>query len=192
MNLNRRIKLPSMLVIAATLWLTIGSFIVSHVNAQELSADDFKKAYNLQQHSEGGWFAEIYTAPFRKNKRPFAGSIYFLLDKDEISHFHRLDCDEIWYYHAGCGMKIFVLKDGRLNEVLLGVDTNENQQPMIVLPVGSIFAAENLDKDSFTFISCATTPRFTYKGFKLVTRAELKKIYPRATNDLLKMAYEKL
>ena len=60
--------------------------------------------------------------------------------------------------------------------VLLGIDTTKDEQPMAVIPAGAIFAAENIDKNSYTFISCATTPRFDYKGFRLVQRAELKKI----------------
>mgnify|MGYP002623799667 CR=1 FL=1 len=149
-----------------------------------------KEAYALQQHSEGGWFAEIYTAPFQqKKKRATAGSIYFLLEKEDISHFHQLDCDEIWYYHAGCGMKIIVLRDGRAEEFLLGIDAEKNEQPIIIVPAGSIFAAENIDKTSYTFISCVTTPRFDYKGFRLIKRAELKKIYPHLSEEILQMAY---
>ena len=60
--------------------------------------DILKKAYHLEKHVEGGSFAEVYTAPFEKDGRALAGSIYFLLDSGEISHFHVIDCDEIWYY----------------------------------------------------------------------------------------------
>lgn len=74
-------------------------------------ADVLKKEYNLEKHPEGGWFVEVYTAPFEKEGRPLAGSIYFLLDKGEISHFHQIDCDEIWYFHEGCGMKVTMLTD---------------------------------------------------------------------------------
>lgn len=165
----------------------------SITSAEIDAAQKFKDAYNLQAHSEGGWFAEIYTAPFKQKKnRATAGSIYFLLDKGDISHFHQLDCDEIWYYHAGCGMKITVLKDGKIAELLLGIDTAQNQQPIIVVPAGAIFAAENIDKDSYTFVSCTTTPRFDYKGFRLVTKAELQKIYPNLPEELLRLAYEKI
>ena len=151
-----------------------------------------KDAYALQQHAEGGWFAEIYTSAFKQKGRSTAGSIYFLLDKGDISHFHQLDCDEIWYYHAGCGMKITILQDGKQRDVFRGVDTTKDEQPMVVIPAGAIFAAENMDKNSYTFISCATTPRFDYKGFRLVPRAELKKQYPALSADVLQMAYEKI
>ena len=38
-----------------------------------------KKKYKLREHVEGGWFAEVYTAPADKDGRPLMGSIYFLL-----------------------------------------------------------------------------------------------------------------
>ena len=141
-------------------------------------ADKLKETYNLQQHPEGGWFAEVYTAPFDKDGRPLAGSIYFLLDKDEISHFHQIDCDEIWYYHEGCGMKITVLANGKKEEHLLGNDVQRGECPMTVIPKGCIFAAENLEPDGYTFVSCVTTPGFEYAGFRLVGREELRRLCP--------------
>ncbi len=157
---------------------------VDRENVQRL-----KEAFSLQQHSEGGWFAELYTSPFTQNGRATAGSIYFLLDREDISHFHQIDCDEIWYYHDGCGMKIYVLQNNVIKEYLLGMNTEKNEQPMVIIPAGAIFAAENIDKESYTFISCATTPAFQYEGFRLVPRAELKKLYPQASKHILQMAY---
>lgn len=185
MNAKRKvISLLTALAICLTASIT---------SAEIDAAQKFKDAYNLQAHSEGGWFAEIYTTPFKyKNNRATAGIIYFLLDKGDVSHFHQLDCDEIWYYHAGCGMKITVLKDEKIAELLLGIDTAQNQQPIIVLPAGAIFAAENIDKNGYTFISCATTPRFDYKGFRLVTKSELQKTYPGLPEEILRLAYEKI
>ena len=45
-----------------------------------MRADELKRQYGLEKHIEGGWFAEYYTAPFKADGRPLAGSIYFLLD----------------------------------------------------------------------------------------------------------------
>ena len=42
--------------------------------------EQLKEAYRLEAHPEGGWFAEVYTAPSEKDGRKLAGSIYFLLD----------------------------------------------------------------------------------------------------------------
>lgn len=152
--------------------------------------EDLKKFYKLEPHVEGGFFSEIYTAPFSQNSRATAGSIYFLLSADNVSHFHKIDCDEIWYYHEGDGLKIYILRGGALEEILLGKDFERGQVTSAIIPAGAIFAAENLNPASYTFVSCMTTPKFNYAGFKLITRAELKKIYPQATEKILRLAYE--
>lgn len=175
----------------AALLMTCCLFMQS-VAAQ--NAEELIDAYNLKKNVEGGYFAEIYSSRFfyerSKDSRMTAGSIYFLLDKKDISHFHQIDCDEIWYYHAGCGMKIIALWDGQIKEFLLGIDAG--QVPMVVIPAKTIFAAENLDKKSFTFISCMTTPQFDCRGFRLVSRSELEKEYPNLPAQILSMAYEKI
>ena len=131
-------------------------------------AEQLKQIYKLQPHEEGGHFAESYTAPFDKDGRALSGSIYFLLDGEETSRFHQIDCDEVWYFHEGCGMKITVWMDGSKKELLLGSDLERGDRAMAVVPKGSVFAAENLDPLGYTFVSCMTTPKFSYDGFQLV------------------------
>ena len=175
----------------ASLLLAILTFITGYAAATDKDdAQQLKEAYSLQKHSEGGWFAELYTSPFKQNDRAPAGSIYFLIDKNEISHFHQIDCDEIWYYHTGCGMKIYIFKDNVMKEYLLGINTEKNEQPMVIIPAGAIFAAENIDRHGYTFISCATTPAFKYEGFRLVSKKELKALYPQAEEHILNMAFD--
>lgn len=155
-------------------------------------AEELKKAYGLEEHPEGGHFAEVYTAPFETGGRPLAGSIYFLLDGGELSHFHEIDCDEIWYWHEGCGMKITVLTDGGREEILLGPDTGRCERAMAVIPAGSVFAAENLRSDGYTFVSCVTTPQFEYSGFRLIGKDELRERWPELVSELGYLAYEKI
>lgn len=145
-------------------------------------AEQLRRAYGLSLHPEGGWFAEDYTCPVRKEDRPLAGSIYFLLAGEELSHFHQIDCDELWYYHEGCGLKITLLLDGVQSELLLGM--GEGQRACVLLPAGAIFAAENLDKQGYTFLSCATAPAFRYEGFRMIDRRELERIAPRDAESL--------
>lgn len=146
--------------------------------------EELKEYYILIKHVEGGSFSEVYTAPFKKDDRALAGSIYFLLEKDEISHLHEIDCDEIWYYHEGCGMKITVLYNNEVYEYLLGKNIDKGEKAMVVIPAGAIFGAENLD-DDYTFVSCATTPSFTYDGFRLVSKEEIKEKYPNVADRIL-------
>jgi len=156
----------------------------------EKRAEILRKTYNLEKHPEGGAFADSYEAPFSKDNRALAGSIYFLLDEGEISHFHEIDCDEIWYYHEGCGMKVTVLtKDGK-QELLLGNNIENGERAMVVIPKGAIFAAENLSENDFTFVSCLTTPNFTYDGFRLVKKDEIREKFPDLWEEIQYLAYE--
>lgn len=178
--------------------LAFSALIIFQVNVSAKSinidkrVEDLKNYYALKEHVEGGYFSEVYTSPFAQNNRATAGSIYFMLVKNDISHFHKIDCDEIWYYHEGGGLRITLINNGEVEEILLGKNFKKNQQAMIVVPAGTIFAAENIDKKSYTFISCATTPKFKYEYFQLITKDELKSLYPQISEKILRLAYEKV
>ena len=148
-----------------------------------------KEVYNMNEHEEGGSFSEVYTAPFEKDGRPLAGSIYFMLSPGEISHFHEIDCDEIWFYHEGCGMRITVLSPDGIERHLLGGSPENGERAMIVIPKGRIFAAENLKEDGYTFVSCVTAPKFEYSGFRLVSKSELREKYSRFADETDYLAY---
>ena len=143
-----------------------------------------KEKYRLEAHPEGGWFSEVYTSQAISGERALAGSIYFLLDGDDISHFHRIDCDEIWYYHEGCGLKITIIQKGVISHHYLGKDMDSGQEAMVIIPKESVFAAENIDKKSYTFISCATVPKFRYEGFELLSKEQVLAACPRLPKDI--------
>ncbi len=148
-----------------------------------------KNKYSLERHPEGGWFSEVYTAPFEHEKRALMGSIYFLLEGADISHFHQIDCDEIWYHHEGCALKITMIMNGKVSECIIGA--HEGQTAMAVIPKGAIFAAENLEKSGYCFMSCATTPQFTYEGFRLVDDEEIKSLCPDVYGKIAHLAFTK-
>ncbi|SDB68600.1 cupin domain-containing protein [Butyrivibrio sp. INlla16] len=152
--------------------------------------EKLKETYALEAHSEGGWFSEVYTAAVEKENRALAGSIYFLLVGEEISHFHQIDCEEIWYHHEGCAVKITSITDGKIEKLYLGQDIEKGERAMIVIPKGAIFAAENLEKDSYCFMSCMTAPKFTYEGFRLVGQQEIGEICGKNAERILYLAYE--
>lgn len=45
---------------------------------------------------------------------------------------------------------------------------------MARIPKGAIFSADNLAADGYTFVSCVTTPKFRYEGFRLVPESEVR------------------
>ena len=149
-----------------------------------------KRAYHLEPHPEGGAFSEAYTAPFADaSGRALAGSIFFLLDGADISHFHQIDCDEAWYFHEGCGLRVTsIAPDGAVSTVDLGPDPEAGQALMAVIPAGAIFASENLDASGYSFVSCATVPKFTYDAFRLVPWEEIRALCPERAEALRHLA----
>jgi predicted cupin superfamily sugar epimerase len=151
------------------------------------------RAYGLQPHPEGGSFSESYTASDAlAGGRSIAGSIYFLLRGEEISHLHQIDCEEVWFYHAGGGLIVTVIDpaNGNVTRLPLGPDVGAGQRFMVVVPKGMLFASENLDKGSATLVSCVTAPHFDYAGFRLVGRAELARVCPARAEELSYLVLE--
>jgi predicted cupin superfamily sugar epimerase len=148
------------------------------------------KALNLVKHPEGGYFQESYRCPEKINaldlanpfdgERNLASSIYFLLPSTDVSRFHRLKSDEIWYFHAGSPLIIYIINEnGDLKEYKLGLEAGIGELPQIVVPHGSIFGAEVRQGDSYTLMGCVVTPGFDYRDFELIPREMLLKKYPQ-------------
>ena len=144
---------------------------------------------NLQQHPEGGFYAETYRSKDRlhesklpdryKSPRVFGTSIYFLLTTESVSNFHRLNSDEIWHFHIGGAAKIhFIDKGGTHSEHLIGPDLESDQSLQVVIPKGTWFAAEVVDGD-FILVGCTVAPGFEFEDFELADRTELSSAYPQ-------------
>ncbi len=153
------------------------------------NADDLIQELNLIQHPEGGWFRETYRSPVEvaaselpagyRGGRRLGTSIYFLLKEGERSHWHRLVSDELWYYHGGRGVRLYLLdSDGRLEVKQLGAGADFQ----LVIPAGCWFAAE-LDTDvglgDFGLVGCVVLPGFEFEDFELGTREQLLSAYPQ-------------
>ena len=164
----------------------------SHAPASEY----WIKALNLIKHPEGGYFQESYRSPEMIHlksgsailERNSASSIYFLLPGNEVSCFHRLRYDEIWYYHAGSPLTVYMIDgSGRLSEQKLGLDIAAGESPQIVVPRGYIFGAAVSQVDSYTLIGCVVSPGFDYQDFELLSRKTLLEQYPQHHNIIIKL-----
>ncbi|MFA4924944.1 MAG: cupin domain-containing protein [Ignavibacteriaceae bacterium] len=147
---------------------------------------------NLQliNHPEGGYFKEVYRSeeaitkealPVRYSaKRNVSTSIYFLLEKEEVSHFHKLKSDEIWHFYYGSSLTIHLIDEGGNYSIQkLGRNIEEGEVLQFVIPKFSWFAAEVNDKKSFSLIGCTVAPGFDFADFELAKREELIKQFPQ-------------
>ncbi|SEK98642.1 hypothetical protein SAMN04488700_0566 [Carnobacterium iners] len=150
----------------------------------------------LIPHPEGGFFksvsqpAEIYHIK-EGYERPLYTSIYFLLNDESPSHFHRLKSDEVWYFHAGDPLTVHMLHhNGHYNQVKLGDTLENNETLQFTVPKGVIFGSSVEDQGSYSLVSCMVSPGFDYEDFELFTQAELLKDYPQHELIIKKLAFE--
>ena len=143
-----------------------------------MKAADWIEHLNLRRHPEGGYYREIFrTGKMVDGNKPAMTSIYYLLENNEISAFHRLSSPEVWYYHAGYPLMLYVIHpDGRLVTHLMNTDISGEQQ--VVIEPGCWFAAELPSHFGYALVSCAVAPAFTFDNFELGTFDELSKLFP--------------
>lgn len=133
----------------------------------------------LQPHPEGGYYREVFRSAHavqsRKAQRSAGTSIYYLLADGACSAWHRIDADEVWYFHAGGPLALHVLQaDGGLLTHQLG-DPLRHAGAVFqaTVPAGCWFAAELAGIDDFALLSCAVMPGFEFSGFELATEADI-------------------
>ena len=162
------------------------------------AADYWINNLKLSPHPEGGYYREIYSSDIMVKKpalpesydgdRSLATSIYFLLRSGQVSCFHQLRSDEIWYFHCGSPLKIsFISLTGKLTAENLGAGAEKGEKPQVIIPAGTIFGAEVVLKQSYTLLSCMVSPGFDFTDFKLFSREELTGMYPEYSDVIKKL-----
>ena len=71
-----------------------------------MDADEIIEHLGLEPHPEGGYYRETWRHDPGDGSRGTGTAIYFLLDADERSHWHRVDADELWHHHLGAPLRL--------------------------------------------------------------------------------------
>jgi predicted cupin superfamily sugar epimerase len=152
------------------------------------TADYWINHLSLSQHPEGGYYRETYRSTevvsssalptrFGEN-RNYSTTIYFLLPSNNRSLFHRIKSDEIWYYHAGSSLTIYVLDQNGVREHRLGPDIEKGETLQAIIPANTWFGALVSEKDSYTLSSCSVSPGFDFNDFELAEQSMLLRDFP--------------
>lgn len=135
----------------------------------------------LQAHPEGGFYKETYRSAqtLEWEDRQLLTSIYFLLTAENVSKFHRIKSDELWYFHAGSPLIVHTLSEKGHEQHHLGLDLSKGQQPFLWIPKDTIFGSTILNDQGYSLVSCAVAPGFDFRDFELFERAELLDAFPQ-------------
>jgi predicted cupin superfamily sugar epimerase len=130
------------------------------------TAADIIARLELKPHPEGGHFRET----FRDSRadaegRAVSTAIYFLLARDERSHWHRINAVEVWHFYAGSPLTLQIADGDGTRIVTLGPDIAAGEVPQAVVPAHAWQAAESCG--DWTLVGCTVAPGFDFAELEL-------------------------
>jgi predicted cupin superfamily sugar epimerase len=152
------------------------------------------RTLDLKPHPEGGYYRQTYRSDLQLPKnalppefsgpRPASTSIYYLLDGDNFSAFHRLRSDELWHFHLGAPLLVHVIEtDGSYSKIQLGNNPEAGEVFQAAVKAGCWFASQlsPLAKrdGAFALVGCTVAPGFDFEDFELGKRESLLQSYPQ-------------
>jgi len=136
-----------------------------HTTASPLSAEQIIRQLELKPHPEGGHYRETFRDREGHGDRSHGTAIYFLLARDEVSHWHRVDATEIWHWHMGAPLELLVETPGGIERTVLGPSLDRGERPQFVMPKMAWQSARSLG--DWTLVGCTVAPGFEFSGFDL-------------------------
>ena len=159
------------------------------------------KKLSLEAHPEGGYYRQTYRADLVLTKdalpqefmgaRAASTAIYFLLEGENFSAFHRLRSDEVWHFYVGSTLVVHEIdQHGRYSEILLGSDPGAGEALQAVVKAGCWFASRLQDGKSFALVGCTVAPGFEFEDFEMAKRSELARAYPQYREAIERLTSE--
>jgi predicted cupin superfamily sugar epimerase len=136
-----------------------------------MQAQDIVRQLQLQPHPEGGWYRELYRSARQVATadavRSALTSIYYLLEREQLSRWHVVDADEVWHFHGGAPLDLYAYEpaSGQLVHSQLTF-LGGGGEPAAVVPAGVWQAARS--QGDYSLVGCSVGPGFEYSGFRFV------------------------
>lgn len=121
----------------------------------------------LTRHPEGGWYRETWRAEPGPDGRSAGTAILYLLEAGGRSHWHKVDADELWLWHAGAPLLLETAATDAepTTRIRLGGDIAAGDAPQHRVPAGH-WQAARADR-GWALVSCVVVPGFDFAGFTL-------------------------
>jgi predicted cupin superfamily sugar epimerase len=131
------------------------------------AAESVVATLQLVPHPEGGWYRETWRAAGEGGTRSPGTAILYLLEAGCRSHWHRVDADEMWLWHAGAPLDLLIADANDTNpaRITLGGDVTRGYTPQALVPATRWQAAEA--RDGWALVSCVVVPGFDFAGFEM-------------------------
>lgn len=153
----------------------------------QYSAIDYINNLELLPHPEGGYYKETYRSSSLiegngefPGGRAFATAIYFLIEANNFSAFHKIKSDETWHFYGGSALEVIELDVfGKLTSTVVGPDILNGQLLQYTVAAGNWFASRVLNGAPFSLVGCTVAPGFDFRDFEMAKRQELLNSFPQ-------------
>jgi predicted cupin superfamily sugar epimerase len=136
------------------------------MSGPELTPQAIIRELGLERHPEGGWYHQTFR-DVTGSTRGHSTAIYYLLEKGERSHWHRVkDAAEVWHYYAGAPIALHLSMDGQETQTFtLGPDVLNGERPQVIVPMNCWQSAKSTGE--FTLVGCTVSPGFEFSSFEM-------------------------
>ena len=124
-------------------------------------------------------------------------AIYYLLDGDAFSHFHRLVYDEIYHFYLGDPVCLWELsEDGKCDMTILGRNLTGGEQVQHVVRAGvwqgscrlaSFPGKEAREGCGYALLGTTMAPGYTQESYEHGSRQELLSHWPEAASAIFRL-----
>ncbi len=130
---------------------------------ERYTAQDLIRLLDLRPHPEGGRFASRFSSGPDGSGREPCSCIYYLLERGQISRWHKLSPAEVWTYHQGGSLEMTLGGCGGApvpeKTLRLGPRLGLGEQFQILAPMGQWQTTRLVDGD-FALVSCVVAPAY--------------------------------
>ena len=123
-------------------------------------SNEIIKLLKMTPHPEGGYFVESY-------RDENISIIYYLLKKNQKSHWHRLTKNEILHFYSGDPLMVYLSKDG-INIKKITLNNDQNILSHFVVKKKSWFSMKT--KGEYSLIGCTVSPPFNYSDLEIAPK----------------------
>ncbi|MEP2349466.1 MAG: cupin domain-containing protein [Algoriphagus sp.] len=147
---------------------------------------------HLLPHPEGGFYSETYRSEIstetNTGHRNLTTAIYFLLTSENVSKFHRIKSDELWFFHEGSKLTVHTLSKNGHQQLSLGHPSDlVDSSPQQLVKAHTIFGSSIDEPNSYALVSCVVSPGFDFIDFELFGEGQLLEQYPDHSEIIQKL-----
>lgn len=120
----------------------------------------------MERHPEGGWYVQTFR-DVAGGARGHSTAIYYLLERGERSHWHRVkDAVEVWHHYAGGALALSISDGPSAADVqVLGPDLAAGERPQLIVPANWWQSATPLG--GWVLVGCTVSPGFVFSSFEM-------------------------